>query len=196
MKRFLPYMLALVLGVIMGVWVTRSRSERLSEEVLTPEKVLSNYARYVCLTPKNYQVDEGLLMLCRGANQEDVKQAEKATGPHAYAEVRVLMDKTAESALKSKAKVFPVGAVVVKEKVAHQYPYLENPPRRFSGVTGMIKRAPGYAPQNGDWEYFIQEAGMPLEKGKIVTCIGCHQKAPGPDHLFVPWLEHKVTTAR
>jgi hypothetical protein len=125
-----------------------------------------------------------------------VAQAQKTTGPHAYAEVRVLMDKTAEAALKSGAKVFPIGAVVVKEKEAHQYPYLKDAPRRPSGVTGMIKRAPGYDPQNGDWEYFIQEAGAPLEKGKIATCIGCHAKTPGPDHLFMPWLKRKAALAR
>ena len=194
MKRLFSLALALLLGITLGVHASRRGSPTIEE--LTPEKVVSAYARYTCLTPSNYQVDEGLLMLCRGANQEDVKRAETDTGPHAYSEVRVLMDITAEAALKSGTEIFPVGAVVVKEKVAHQYPYLKEAPRRPNSVTGMIKRAPGYDPQNGDWEYFIQEAGAPLEKGKIATCIGCHAKTPGPDHLFVPWLKRKAALAR
>ncbi|WP_309714663.1 cytochrome P460 family protein [Armatimonas sp.] len=190
MKRLLSLALALALGITLGVFFSR-RSSPTTEEI-TPEKVVSAYARYTCLTPPNYQVDNGLLMLCRGANPEDVKRAEADTGPHAYSEVRVLVDFKAALALKADTGTFPIGAVVVKEKVARQYPYLKDAPRRPNSVTGMIKRAPGYDPQNGDWEYFIQEAGAPLEKGKISTCIGCHTKAPGPDHLFVPWLKRKT----
>jgi hypothetical protein len=187
-RRLLSYGLAVGLGGGLGVLATRSGKP--ADEILTPEKVLlEGYARYACLTPPDYEVDAGLLMLCRGANPTDVVEAEKHTGPHAFAQVRVLMNLSAEAAQKSGTKTFPVGAVVVKEKVAHPYPYLPDAPRRLSGVTGMIKRAPGYDPANGDWEYFIQETGAPLEKGKIVTCIGCHQKAPGPDHLFARWLK-------
>lgn len=201
MKRLLSLALALALGITLGVFFSR-RSSPTTEEI-TPEKVVSAYAHYTCLTPPNYQVDAGLLMLCRGADLEDVKRAEADTGPHAYSEVRVLVDFKAALALKADMGAFPIGAVVVKEKVAHQAhqysyqnPYLKDAPRRPNSVTGMIKRAPGYDPQNGDWEYFIQEAGAPLEKGKIATCIGCHTKAPGPDHLFVPWLKRKTVLTR
>lgn len=59
----------------------------------------------------------------------------------------------------------------------------------------MIKREAGYNPASGDWEFFIQEKGGPLAKGKLSNCISCHATATGPDHLFVPWAAPKYNEA-
>jgi len=48
----------------------------------------------------------------------------------------------------------------------------------------MVKRAPGYDPAGGDWEYLVLDAsGRVEERGKLPLCARCHAEAPH-DHLF------------
>ncbi len=48
----------------------------------------------------------------------------------------------------------------------------------------MTKRAPGYDPGHGDWEYVVvARDGTIEERGKIGLCERCHAEAPH-DHLF------------
>ena len=160
-------------------------------------QVIKNYKKLTCLTPEGVYMDPDLIGLCIGASSQQVVAAEKENGPHAFGRMKVYMNDLAKRALQSKSKAFPVGAVVVKEKFiaykANAFEVLgpEKGKERPTGVTGMIKRAPGYDLQNGDWEYFIQEEGSKPETGKITTCVSCHQKAKGPDHLFATWYGKK-----
>jgi hypothetical protein len=154
-----------------------------------PAELVKTYKTLINKTPEGFTVNPGLAMLCVGASATQIRQAEAQHGPHAYASVTIYVNPTADITLKKKAKVFPVGAVIIKEKQAYSsYRYKT---KRRNGVTGMIKREAGYDPKNGDWEYFIQEEGRPIERGKIATCIVCHVKAPGPDHLFATWRTAK-----
>jgi len=48
----------------------------------------------------------------------------------------------------------------------------------------MVKRAPGYDPSGGDWEYLvIAEDGQIEERGRLPLCKRCHVEAPY-DFLF------------
>jgi hypothetical protein len=48
----------------------------------------------------------------------------------------------------------------------------------------MVKRAPGYDPAGGDWEYLVVAAGGHVEdRGKLALCARCHAEAPH-DRLF------------
>jgi hypothetical protein len=48
----------------------------------------------------------------------------------------------------------------------------------------MIKRAPGYDPPGGDWEYLIVTPdGHVEDRGQLTLCARCHAEAPH-DHLF------------
>jgi hypothetical protein len=48
----------------------------------------------------------------------------------------------------------------------------------------MTKRAPGYDPAGGDWEYLVVDAAGHLEqRGRLPLCGRCHADAPH-DHLF------------
>ena len=58
-------------------------------------------------------------------------------------------------------------------------------PSELSG--GMIKRAPGYDPEHGDWEYFFFEDIAKIEHGKIASCVNCHHGAKDKDHVFKAW---------
>jgi hypothetical protein len=48
----------------------------------------------------------------------------------------------------------------------------------------MVKRAPGYDPAGGDWEYLVLGASARVEeRGKLPLCARCHAEAPH-DRLF------------
>jgi len=48
----------------------------------------------------------------------------------------------------------------------------------------MIKRAPGYDPPGGDWEYLVVAPGGRVEeRGRLGLCARCHAEAPH-DRLF------------
>jgi integrase len=72
---------------------------------------------------------------------------------------------------------FPVGSVIVKEKA------LTDSAKTKLAVAGMIKRAPGYDPAAGDWEFFYVEPGGPIDQGPIETCRACHGGAAPRDRV-------------
>jgi hypothetical protein len=92
--------------------------------------------------------------------------------------------------------VYPVGAVIVKEKqrlepdgggqVTGQEGSVAS-----DGVGGMIKRLAGYDPEHGDWEYFYFEDPTKVEQGKIASCVECHRGAAATDYVFGGWAEDR-----
>jgi hypothetical protein len=50
----------------------------------------------------------------------------------------------------------------------------------------MIKRAAGYDPAGGDWEYgFVTLAPRTtVTRGRLAGCAGCHARARTSDFLF------------
>jgi hypothetical protein len=103
------------------------------------------------------------------------------------------MNDVAAAAFGQSAKRYPVGSVIVKEKQGLEYDAEGKLPQRTAktsnGVGGMIKRTPGYAPDDGDWEYFYFEAAMKVEHGKIKSCIECHRGAAATDYVFGNWAD-------
>ena len=91
-------------------------------------------------------------MLCRGASREEVEAARVEFGPHANTGILIYMNKLAADAFATNASAFPVGAVVVKQKMIHGHS--DKSGRRVheadTGVGGMMKRPAGYDPKHGD----------------------------------------------
>jgi hypothetical protein len=68
------------------------------------------------------------------------------------------------------------GAILVE---AHFAPGASDPSVLFA----MAKRAPGFDPEGGDWEYLIVEpSGTIVRRGKLPLCARCHAEAP---HNFI-----------
>jgi hypothetical protein len=133
-------------------------------------------------------VNPDLAGLCRGVSQEEVAAARTHFGPHANTSIRVFMNPPAADALKNNLIPYPVGSVIVKQKMSLGYQRsdgtaVEGEP----GVGGMVKRSPGYDPTHGDWEYFYVEGKSPLESGRLSTCVTCHSSARDRDHVFGTW---------
>src|SRR5437667_9992461 len=128
-------------------------------------------------------------MLCRGASKEVVDAARIKFGPHANTGIVIYMNKLAGEAFSTNASVFPVGSVVVKQKSIRGY--FDNEGKRIrdsdTGVGGMVKRAAGYDPKHGDWEYFYFEDARKIESGRISSCVRCHESAKSKDYVFGTW---------
>jgi len=127
-------------------------------------------------------VNPEFAMLCRGAKPEELEAMRVRHGPHANAAIRIYMNDPAATAFQKDALVFPVGAVVVKQKTLRG---------SADGVGGMVKRPPGYDPGHGDWEYFYFDDASKIESGRISSCVQCHDSARDRDHLFGTWREKR-----
>ena len=94
----------------------------------------------------------------------------------------------AADAFKNGSHSYPVGAAIVKHKSIFDFLVADSSSERAdNGVGGMIKRVPGFDTENGDWEYFYFDDPGKIEKGKIQSCIECHQEARDTDFVFGTW---------
>ena len=172
----------------------------------TCAEVAEDYPRYQQITKQAVQVNPELAMLCVGVSQKQVEAARAKDGPHANTAVLIYMNDPAAATFNAKAKSYPVGSVVVKQKMIEAYrdehgDYgVHGSPQ---GVGGMIKRAAGFDPEHGDWEYFYFEGEVrsvsgaafayekprQIESGRIASCVGCHAAAKGTDYVFGTWAD-------
>ena len=103
------------------------------------------------------------------------------------------MNPTAEQVHQDDSAAYPVGSVVVKEK--HELVTDGPSPDGLAvdqasstaAIAGMIKRAPGYDPDHGDWEYFYYENNQVAATGRLSNCIDCHTYAADRDYVFGRW---------
>jgi Cytochrome P460 len=129
------------------------------------------------------RVSPELSMLCVAlpAGDARVRRAgASAGGPHADHSIVVRVSPNAIAAYRE-GRPLPAGAVVVKEKYDDAS---ASGPLRAYGM--MIKRASGYDPSGGDWEYgFVTLAsGATVTRGRLAGCAGCHASARETDYLF------------
>jgi len=91
--------------------------------------------------------------------------------------------------LKEKWPRFPLGSLIVKEKLpvrdANAAPEL---------LTVMLKREAGYDPEGGDWEYLVLDGrGEEVRaRGKLESCRACHQEYPHTDFVSRKYLPYDL----
>jgi hypothetical protein len=93
-----------------------------------------------------------------------------------------------EAMVNQKNPKFPIGSVIVKEKLAakeSQTPEL---------LTVMIKQKEGFNQASGDWEYAVMDGtGTRLEgRGNLQNCQSCHLAKQGSDYVFRTYLSNDV----
>ncbi len=81
---------------------------------------------------------------------------------------------------------YPAGSVILKRK------YADPAGEKTELYTGMVKRARGYNPTSGDWEYFVLSAdGTQVEQsGHIASCMACHQAYASSDFVTREYFTH------
>jgi len=91
--------------------------------------------------------------------------------PQAAAVAHVYVSPDAvEAMLKRDSTSFPVGSVVLKQKLDAA----NN--QKVILYTGMLKRDKGYNPECGDWEFFTLsgDARTVSSRGRLESCMACH----------------------
>jgi hypothetical protein len=147
---------------------------------LGADAVVAQYKDYQQMVPDHLEL--GIKIADCVGEEEMRKRAEtKRT-------LGVRMNPAAMDAFTSNARVYPIGAVIVKEKLLGKNP---------TALGGMIKRAKGFDPDHGDWEFFYatlqQSANGPMmavtrfDSGKLTHCVQCHNAVAEKDHVYGSW---------
>lgn len=180
-----------------------SSSDRMQEGSLKAEVIAKSYINYRLMTHHPVSVDPFVMERCGPTFKSQLDEARVKHGPHANAVINVLMNELAAGTFTNRALPYPVGSVIVKQKLIQEYydEKLSQTVLAMNGVGGMIKRAPGYDPANGDWEYFYLENSEALyflekpkkiESGRLASCVACHAYAHTTDHVYGTWQQKQV----
>jgi hypothetical protein len=75
---------------------------------------------------------------------------------------------------------FPVGSIIVREKLS------KKGGDRPELLAVMIKRAAGFNPAGGDWEFLTVDGQVSKirERQKKGSCLDCHSLRPEADFVF------------
>lgn len=156
-------------------WAAPEESETLSQIVAK-----LNALPRVTETP--HRMADSTAALCKILYNTNIHEG---AGDPAYCHIHVT--ENGKKTLLSGEGTYPVGTVIVKSK-------LENPKSREAILyTVMRKRAAGYDPEHGDWEYAVLEGrtNRVLSRGRIDSCIDCHQQYQETDHVTRAYLKQK-----
>ena len=165
------------LGIGLLLYVTAlGGAARADEPTITEQSAFSFYKTLSLLTPKPIFVSRRLVAACTAPSLSAYEEERRRAGPHADTMVNLYANDIAKKAIEAKARRFPTGAVIVKEKFEHD--------AAATAVGGMVKRAPGFDPAHGDWEYFYAVRSGGFASGRLSTCIGCHRQAKSDDYVF------------
>lgn len=171
---------------------------RTAQDAPDVEELSRSYDSLTLITKEPVLVDPQLASLCVGISQQAVDDARKRNGPHAHTSMKIYMNEIAAEAFRDRSAAYPVGTVIVKEKLGLGYDLVDadrererNAAKTASGVGAMIKRPAGYNPEHGDWEYFYFEDPTKIEHGKIASCVECHRAAAATDYVFGGWAANQ-----
>lgn len=146
---------------------------------VTGENVHSFYKSFDRLNDEPIAVSAWISAACAPAffGNDDRKREVERAGPHTDALVHVYAHGVDKSAFAALERQFPVGTIVVKEKLTDDF--------KPAGVGGMQKMPPGYDPEGGDWLYFYSsKSGGGFFSGRLENCRSCHLRAKESDFVY------------
>ena len=148
--------------------------------VRNPEIQLKDYHRWRMLTNGAVTTTKNQYFACEPYSFEARDKLREDQGPHWAGAVRVYANSVASTAVDSDTRPFPVGSIIVKEKI-YQH--------KIEAVTAVIKKPDSYdsTESNNDWQYVYFQRTGDLQVGKIQSCRKCHQKAGKNDFQFLKY---------
>jgi hypothetical protein len=161
---------------------------RADEFRVTEQSIFSFYQSLELLTPDPIVVSPDLAVKCTTPSVAELMVDEQRAGPHSNTFVRLYVNAIAKQAVEAGAGPFPTGAIIVKEKLKGD--------TSAAAVGGMVKRAAGFDPANGDWEYFYAARAGGFASGRLDNCISCHSQAKTRDHVFFSGLMSPAPSGR
>ena len=174
--------LVVVIGVFVSYFTTSSFSS--AELHRAPVKEIAGYRDWSKVNTQPQLMPDRTAALCAAPS---LPAASK--NPHTNKYVTVYVNDIGRKAMTEELNpYFPEGSVIVKEKLpdkSSQAPEL---------LTVMIKRAKGFNPTSGDWEYMVVDGtGTTVQaRGKLENCQSCHTGKPGTDYVFRTYLPSEV----
>jgi len=150
------------------------------------QSILDTYRSFAAQTPEPVSVSGYIFDLCRTPTLPEKEFLKSLHGDGRY--LQDWANPLAAQALASEGPVtFPVGAVIVKEK--YSGPKTVKPDVVAIGL--MIKRAAGFDPTHGNWDYAYYEPALGVIQTAEQTayCANCHAGAAATDYVYVDGLK-------
>lgn len=172
--------------ILIGAMIYRVRSYTSAAKQSATLDQLRGYTKWqqVTVRPAPMLPDAAALCVALPSGYHDpvIRKAQSSPdNPHAKKYFRVYVNDIGMKAMLSHVpSQFPVGSVVIKEKLSS--PASKTPEL----LTIMIKRHPGYHEEWGDWEYMVTNgAATKVEAdSSFEHCYGCHAAKKSSDYIF------------
>lgn len=186
----------LVVALAVSLFVAGSFDE--PSGIPMPDQIVEEYRGYQRMTGEPHKVSLSNFALCAAAPETPAHEEpiygsdEYADSPHAHAALQIYMNDKAAEAFRSKAAIYPVGSIIVKEKWSTPEPMGNEPGHgegELRGLGGMIKLPTGAEPDPGLWAYFYQDTESSHDVGFVQSCVQCHSQARKTDRVFGDWAE-------
>ena len=150
---------------------------------------LVGYKQWTRVNQEPAIIPSRLAIQCSLPTREQLAQEDG--NPHRDKFVVVYVNEVGKKAmLLEKFPRFPLGTVIVKEKLASRN---STTPEL---LTAMIKRKKGFNSGNGDWEYLVSNAtGTVVQaRGRLEACLGCHRNEQRTDFVYRNYLSATAKT--
>ncbi|MBX3063940.1 MAG: cytochrome P460 family protein [Anaerolineae bacterium] len=196
MKRYAIDKPALLILLLMLVSACGSPGQSLLGSTPQPVKldeIATDYKSLVKVTEQPHRFSSiYVMLLCRLPTELERQMAESPHGAPSkeatdeefgHVLLNVYVSAPAEAIFRQLGKdqtpdQFPVGTVIVKEKIAEEDMSLD-----ALGI--MIKHESGFNPAGGDWEYAYWEAGkLTRDTSLLQNCQSCHSRQTQTDSVF------------
>ena len=137
------------------------------------QAIVADYQTWTRLNNEPFNVSAGLWALCRLPSAEEEAYLDS---PHAEYYINVYVnDAGRDLIVREGSRAFPIGTIVVKEKLAT----LEGEVRNELGI--MVKRGPS------SWQYLYWDNGTLYQASdEVGHCAECHSAETEGDSVFWP----------
>lgn len=134
------------------------------------------------VTEAPHRMADSTVVFCRVAYNPNIHEGRESP---AYCHVYVTAD--AKEPMVTGEGAYPRGSVVVKAKLASEQS------RDAVLYTVMRKMEDGYDTKHGDWEYAVLDGPSKrvLARGRIDSCIECHQQHASTDYVTRAYMKAK-----
>jgi hypothetical protein len=176
--------LLLCLSAVVAITLrSGSREVTSTASPVTDEELISGYKKWTRVNPEPVTMAAQASQACAAVAMPD------PNNPHSRKFITVYVNDIGRHAMmEEETPHFPQGSIVVKEKLST--PMSTTPEL----LTVMIKRASGYNPESGDWEYLVTDGtGKSIQKrGKLENCQGCHLRDKSTDYISRSYLPPEI----
>jgi hypothetical protein len=185
MKRFSLFIL-----FIAGTTGCGKDEATATTQTLQAETFPIDYTNWPQLTEQPVNIPLAVMLDCRAPQPSPYIKYGPHYGDQFQYSVRYYVNPTSDAAVRKPGTTLPVGTAIIKEKLTSGK---EKDKGKLTAIAAMVKREPGYAKEQGDWEYIyaeVPETGKPMTvtRGQIATCVECHTKSWQTDYLYRSYL--------